>query len=85
MPTNSLTGFSVSKHTAQAFAGAGGVVVRVKINPEDVWVASGALGHLFGSYTKSEKEYVVGFKESTITLTPEDVMTDKNKPSWSKA
>lgn len=83
MPTNSLTGFSKNFNTAKTFAGSNGVVVRVKINPEDVWVAQGALSHLFGSYGY-EKEYIVGFKSPTITLTPEDVMTPTHKPDWAK-
>lgn len=84
VPINALSSFSVSKHTADGFSGADSTVIKIDIDPEDVWVASGAVGHLFGSFTTAEKEYVVGSRTQKILLTPENVRTNHNVPSWWK-
>jgi hypothetical protein len=83
VPVNSLTGVTSNKSTASNFGGYGGsgVVIRIKINPEDVWVAHDALMHMFSGY-QGEKETIIGFKEHSITLTPEDVYTKQNKVAW---
>lgn len=77
VPVNSLASWSVSPSSATKF---GSVIVRIDVDPEDVWVASGAVGHLFGSFTNTEKEYVVGHKEPTIIVTPENVKTYHHSP-----
>jgi hypothetical protein len=72
IPLNSATGFSTKISTAGGFGTS--FAVRIKVNPEDVWVASGALPHMFGSFASSEKEYIVGSKSNTVAyFKPEDV------------
>jgi ADP-ribose pyrophosphatase YjhB (NUDIX family) len=91
IPLNSATGFSKSYSTASGSFGHS-FVIRIKVNPEDVWVASGALPHMFGHYAKGEKEYIVGSKSNTVTYIPaEDVYIksgsygeELSKPSWVK-
>jgi hypothetical protein len=81
IPLNSATGFSKSVSTANSFGNS--FIVRTKVNPEDVWVASGALPHMFGHYAKGEKEYIVGSKSNTVAyFAPEDVWIKSN--SWDK-
>lgn len=90
VPLNSLSGFSTKISTASNFGGQSsqGIVIRMKVKPEEVWVASGALPHLFGSFKDSEKEYLVGSNSNTRTyVDPKDVwIKDKDfkgeKPDW---
>jgi hypothetical protein len=84
IPINSLTGFSISKSVSVGTF-MNGVAFRVKVNPEDVWVASGALPQLFGGYAKDEKEYIVGSKTNkTLVVEPDDVVTYYHTPAWTK-
>lgn len=80
VPLNSLSSWSLSPTTAQGF---GNTVLRMKINPEDVWVNSRALLHMFGGMA-GEQELIVGSKTPTVTFTPDDVKTYGHKPSWWK-
>jgi len=75
IPINSLTGYSVKLSTASSF-GSDVVFRKTGVKPEDVWVASGALPHLFGSFKDSEKEYLLGAKtdgKGYVMFDPKDV------------
>jgi hypothetical protein len=88
IPLNSLTGYSKSAAKASSSFGHS-IVIRYKVNPEEVWVASGALPHMFHSFADEEKEYIVGSKSNTVVqFLPEDIYvkgmygTDYKKPDW---
>lgn len=84
VPLNSLSGFSTKASTASSFGGSG-IVVRQNVKPEEVWVASSALPHMFGSFAHGEKEYLIGSKSNTVSyIKPEDVWIkgEKNPPDW---
>lgn len=72
LPFNSLSSWSESKATARAFAAKGGVVVAMKVDPDNIWAVHSATPWLF-SLHKSEEEIIVGTKQPVQKFKKEDL------------
>lgn len=86
IPMNSLTSWSTAVNNATDFEG--GVVLRQQVQPENVWVASHAMNHLFGTF--KEKEWIMGSKERLMYFKPEDIYIsggygESHRPAWCKS
>src|SRR5690242_15282881 len=59
IPVNSLSSWSSSKSEARGFAGYNGVILKLKVDPDNIWASYKATPFLFKGYL-DEQEYIVG-------------------------
>jgi hypothetical protein len=72
IPFNSLSSWSESKSTAKNFAHSGGVVIAMKVDPDNVWASHSATPWLFSAHS-TEREIVIGCKQPVQKFKKEDV------------
>lgn len=70
--SNVLSSWSDSPTTAKNFSG-GGVVLRMKVDPEHVWACYGSLPFSNFNGFQSEKEYVMGVPTPTLKIKVSDI------------
>jgi hypothetical protein len=74
IPMNALSSWSEKKGTAQSFSKdySGGVIVKMKIDPDNVWAVHAATPWLFSAHS-NEAEYIVGAKQARETFDVKDI------------
>jgi hypothetical protein len=70
---NTLSSWSESKNKAESF-GHGGVMLKMKVNPDHVWSCYKAAPYGFGSFM-AEKEYIMGVPGETFKIPIADVVS----------
>ena len=59
----------------------GGVILRQKVVPGNVWVTSKAMNHLFGTF--KEKEWIIGSQDKKMYFEPDDIyVVNGHRPDW---
>jgi hypothetical protein len=85
VPMNVLSSWSSSREQARKFAkgGMGGIVLKMKIDPDNVWAVHRATPWLFSSHS-NESEYVVGVRKPTEQFSKNDIEDANPEYSWVK-